>query len=225
MRDGARQPLVSLHPGYPAKPTDSGRTRLPNLGQSGRPIGVPRQQSTRVQFLGLREPAGGSPARFRSFQRFTEIHPGHGPPKWRENFEGSALLRGGGPRFVQQGGLETLNRPRLPPAAPGCPWSGGRPGTTRLTASLIPLAQRSCPLSRILRGMACTSSAEIYFGIRTESTRYTVALAVWTPPQITAEPPSTLSASLVPVTVTESPSTVLWVPTIWSGVSWPGMTW
>lgn len=83
-------------------------------------------------------------------------------------------------------------------------------------------AQRPCPLGRILRGMICV---EIYLGIRTESTRYTVALAVWTPPQITAEPPSTLSASLVPVTVTESPSTVLWVPTIWSGVSWPGMTW
>jgi hypothetical protein len=54
------------------------------------------------------------------------------------------------------------------------------------------------------------------FGVRTPSIRYTVALAVWTPPQITLLP-LMVRLSAVPDTVTGEPSTVFWSPTILSG--------
>ena len=63
------------------------------------------------------------------------------------------------------------------------------------------------------------------FGIITWSMRYTVALAVCTPPQITLAP-LTLRLSPEPVTLTVPPWTVLRVwPAIWSGSICSGTTW
>ncbi len=61
-------------------------------------------------------------------------------------------------------------------------------------------------------------------GMSTVSMRYTVALAVWTPPQMTFAP-LTMMLSPEPVTVTSPPWTVLCVPSICDGESWPGTTW
>ena len=62
-------------------------------------------------------------------------------------------------------------------------------------------------------------------GMRTPSIRYTVALAVVTPPQITLAP-LTVSASGSPAISTVPPWTVVWVlPARSSGVICPGTTW
>lgn len=61
-------------------------------------------------------------------------------------------------------------------------------------------------------------------GMSTESMRYTVAFAVWTPPQTTFAP-LTMSMSPSPVTSTVPPCTVVWSPTTISGESCPGTTW
>ena len=54
--------------------------------------------------------------------------------------------------------------------------------------------------------------------------RYTVALAVCTPPQ-TTDALLTLMLSPMPVTVTDWPCTVLWVPAMLFGLICPGTTW
>ncbi len=61
-------------------------------------------------------------------------------------------------------------------------------------------------------------------GISTVSIRYTVALAVCTPPHAT-EASLTMSWPGCPVTVTSPPWTVLWVPTTCDGSACPGTTW
>jgi len=71
-------------------------------------------------------------------------------------------------------------------------------------------------LSRYIAGLAG--------GMSTVSIRYTVAFAVCTPPHITFAPLTSMS-SPAPVTVRVAPSTVLWVPLTWSGLSRPGTTW
>lgn len=61
-------------------------------------------------------------------------------------------------------------------------------------------------------------------GMSTESIRYTVAFAVWTPPQTTFAS-LTISESPLPVTSSSAPCTVVSVPAMSSGAIWPGTTW
>src|SRR6476619_5746716 len=53
---------------------------------------------------------------------------------------------------------------------------------------------------------------------------YTVALAVGMLPHRTLAP-STVMPLVSPLTVTWSLASVSWVPSIWSGLSWPAITW
>ena len=71
---------------------------------------------------------------------------------------------------------------------------------------------------------AMRCSGQLCGGMSTLSIKYTVALAVCTPPHTTAAP-STFKSSPLPVTVTSAPSTVLCVPAISSGLNCPGTTW
>src|SRR5690349_7355612 len=63
-------------------------------------------------------------------------------------------------------------------------------------------------------------------GIRTESTMYTVAVAVVTLPQTTlAFSLPTVNISPEPLTVSVVPASVLWSPASWSGEILPATTW
>ena len=52
-----------------------------------------------------------------------------------------------------------------------------------------------------------------------------MAFLVLTLPQMTVDVPLILMLLPEPVTVTDSPSTVLWLPMTWLAFSWPGITW
>jgi hypothetical protein len=72
----------------------------------------------------------------------------------------------------------------------------------------VPRTQQ-CPAVRRQRGTGISLESRAYSGReRTVSTRYTVALAVVTPPQITVAP-LTMMLSPLPVTVRVDPSTVV----------------